>query len=101
MEGTGIEHGINRKSRKALNLKTVNYKEKKEMENQTNKTKVTAPGIVCGGCAGAIKKALGNVEGVKEVDVDVETKAVTVEHEPKVSRQLVIETLDRAGFPSS
>ena len=71
------------------------------MENQTNRTKVTAPDIVCGGCASAIKKALGNVEGVKEVDVDVETKAVTVEHEPQVSRDAIIETLDRAGFPAN
>jgi copper chaperone CopZ len=71
------------------------------MENQTNTTKVTAPDIVCGGCASAIKKALGNVEGVKEVDVDVETKAVTVEHEPQISRDSIIETLDRAGFPAS
>lgn len=71
------------------------------MDNQTNKTKVTAPDIVCGGCASAIQKALGNVEGVKEVNVNVETKAVTVEHESNVSRDKIIETLDRAGFPAS
>lgn len=72
------------------------------MENQTNTvTKVMAPDIVCGGCAASIKKALGNVEGVREVSVDVETKAVTVEHESKISREKIIETLDRAGFPSS
>lgn len=71
------------------------------MENQTNTTRVTAPDIVCGGCASAIKKALGGVEGVSSVDVNVETKAVTVEHESKVGREKIIETLDRAGFPSS
>ena len=70
------------------------------MENQTNKTQVTAPDIVCGGCASAIKKALGNVEGVREVDVDVETKAVTVAHESQVSREQIIATLDKAGFPA-
>lgn len=71
------------------------------MENQTNTTKVTAPDIVCGGCASAIKKALGSVEGVREVDVNVDSKAVTVEHAPDVSREKIVETLDRAGFPSS
>jgi copper chaperone len=71
------------------------------MENQTNTTKVTAPDIVCGGCASAIKNALGNVEGVKQVEVDVDSKAVTVEHASGVSREKIIETLDRAGFPSS
>lgn len=69
------------------------------MENQTKTTEVTAPDIVCGGCAGAIKKALGNVEGVSNVDVNVETKAVTVKHKPEVSREKIVETLDRAGFP--
>lgn len=71
------------------------------MDNNTNTTKVTAPDIVCGGCAASIKKALGGVEGVREVNVDVETKAVTVEHDSTVSRERVIDALDRAGFPSS
>ncbi len=72
------------------------------MENQMNTTtNVTAPDIVCGGCAGAIKNALGNLEGVKEIDVNVETKAVMVSHAPEISREKIIETLDRAGFPSS
>jgi copper chaperone len=70
------------------------------MENQINTTKVTAPDIVCGGCASAIKNALGNVEGVEEVDVNVETKAVTVKHDAAVSREKIVETLDRAGFPA-
>jgi copper chaperone CopZ len=71
------------------------------MENTVNTTKVTAPDIHCGACAASIKKTLGNVEGVKDVDVDVETKAVTVEHGSQVSRDKIIETLDRAGFPAS
>jgi copper chaperone CopZ len=71
------------------------------MENQTNTTKLTAPDIVCGGCVSAIKNALGNVEGVSNVDVDVGTKAVTVEHKPEISREKIVETLDRAGFPSN
>jgi copper chaperone len=69
------------------------------MENQNNTTTVTAPDIVCGGCAGAIKNALGNVEGVSEVDVNIETKAVTVKHEQTVTREKIVEMLDRAGFP--
>jgi len=71
------------------------------MAEQANTTQVTAPDIVCGGCASAIKNALGNVEGVREVQVNVDSKAVTVEHAPEVSREKIIETLDRAGFPAS
>lgn len=64
--------------------------------NQT--TTVTAPEIVCGGCASSIKKALGNVEGVGEVEVDVPTKQVKVEHSEMVSREEIVNVLDRAGY---
>lgn len=64
--------------------------------NQT--TTVTAPEIVCGGCASSIKKALGNVKGVGEVEVDVPTKQVKVEHSESVSREEIVNALDRAGY---
>ena len=44
------------------------------MNTQSNKTTLTAPDIVCGGCANAIKNAFGRVAGVSEVEVDVATK---------------------------
>lgn len=70
-----------------------------KMNETTNKTTtVTAPEIVCGGCAGSIKKALGNVEGVKDVEVDVATKKVTVNHDETVSREKIVDVLDRAGY---
>ncbi len=72
------------------------------MTNTTNDTQttttVTAPEIVCGGCASSIKKALGNVEGVSEVEVDVATKKVTVKHGESVSRGNIVAALDDAGY---
>ena len=70
------------------------------MENQTNTTTVVAPDIVCGGCAGAIKNALGKVGGVSQVEVDVDSKTVSVEHNAEVSRERIVEVLDDAGFPA-
>lgn len=67
-------------------------------ENNNQITTVTTPDIVCGGCAGSIKKALGSVEGVSEVDVDVATKRVTVNHSENVSRSKIVDALDRAGY---
>lgn len=73
------------------------------MNDTTNKTTnktttVTAPDIVCGGCASSIKKALGNLLGVAQVDVDVATKTVKVEHSEAASRDEIIAALDRAGY---
>jgi len=62
-------------------------------------TTVTAPDMVCGGCANAIKNAFGRVEGVSNVEVDVPTKRVSVEHESTVTRDDIVKVLDDAGFP--
>jgi copper chaperone len=65
---------------------------------ETKTTTFTAPEIVCGGCAGSIKKALGSLEGVSNVEVDVETKKVTVNHDQSVSPEKIAESMDHAGF---
>ncbi|MFN6963632.1 MAG: heavy-metal-associated domain-containing protein [Pyrinomonadaceae bacterium] len=67
----------------------------------TNTTTLTAPDITCGGCANSIKNALSRVDGVESVDVDIATKQVSVAHGDGVSREKIVEVLDRAGFPSS
>jgi copper chaperone CopZ len=69
--------------------------------NQTTATTtLKAPDIECGGCANAIKKAVGALPGVSGVDVDVETKVVTVTHDAQAAPRAAIENvLDRAGFP--
>lgn len=64
----------------------------------TTKTTFTVPDIVCGGCAGSIKNALGKVSGIEQVEVDVAAKVVTVEHDNEVSREKLTEVLDDAGF---
>ena len=70
-----------------------------ETNERTSKTTtVTAPKIVCGGCASSIKKALGNIAGVGEVEVDVASKKVTVNHGESVSRETIVDALDRAGY---
>lgn len=68
----------------------------------TATTIFSAPDISCGGCANAIKKALGSLSGVSGVEVDVTTKKVTVAHDTGTTAQeTLIVALDRAGFPAS
>jgi len=64
-------------------------------------TTLSAPDIMCDGCANAIKKALGGLAGVSEVEVDIAAKRVTVSHGVAVSRETLTTALDRAGFPST
>jgi copper chaperone CopZ len=62
-------------------------------------TTLTAPDIVCGGCANAIQNALSRMAGVASVKVEVETKRVQVTHDEATSRMDLVAALDRAGFP--
>jgi copper chaperone CopZ len=41
----------------------------------------TVPGIHCGHCAAAIKEEISRVGGVGDVDVDLDSKAVTIQGE--------------------
>lgn len=66
---------------------------------ESKTTVLTAPDITCNNCANSIKKALGNVEGVSQIAVDVNTKKVTVEHDDNASREKIVAALDKAGFP--
>lgn len=67
------------------------------MEQQ--KTTIKVPDITCGGCANSIKNALRTVDGVRHVEVDVDSKVVSVEHGEAVSREQIARKLDDIGFP--
>lgn len=62
-------------------------------------TTFSAPDIECGGCANAIKKALGKVQGVSTIAVDIDKKTVTVDYGG--STDVIIAALDKAGFPAT
>jgi copper chaperone CopZ len=70
------------------------------LDRTRQETILSAPTIVCGGCAGAIKNALGKLGGVEAVEVDVATKRVSVAHDSCVTRERLVEALDDAGFPA-
>lgn len=65
-------------------------------------TTFLAPDIVCGGCANAIRKALGAIPGVSAVAVNVDSKQVTVTHDSaSAAPDALTAMLDRAGFPTT
>ena len=61
---------------------------------------VRCPDVECGGCADAIKRSLGAMAGVESVQVDVESKNVTVQYDrAQIDDGAVRARLDQAGFP--
>lgn len=56
-------------------------------------------GMSCSHCENRIKKAIGNLTGVSNVDVSLSDKTVSVELDPAtISEIQVRETIEHAGY---
>ncbi len=62
-------------------------------------TTLVAPDISCEHCQHAIKGAVGKIDGVKNVTVDIPAKTVHIEYDPKlVTEGKIEEVMDDAGY---
>ncbi len=56
-------------------------------------------GMSCMHCVKAIKAALGQLDGVKDVQVDLEAKTVSVDYdESLINRDVLVKALGEAGY---
>ncbi|MCK8059281.1 MULTISPECIES: heavy-metal-associated domain-containing protein [unclassified Fusibacter] len=55
-------------------------------------------GMSCGHCKGRVEKALGGLDGVASVEVNLEAKTATIELTAEISNELLTETVDDAGY---
>lgn len=58
---------------------------------------LTVPGMSCGHCEAAVKREVGAVAGVAAVDVDLDSKLVTV-HGEALDRDEIVTAIDEAGY---
>ena len=61
-------------------------------------TNFLVPGMTCGHCKGAVADELSKINGVTNVDVDLDSKKVTIESEADVEWQVIVDAVDEAGF---
>jgi len=62
-------------------------------------TTLVAPDISCEHCQHVIEGAVGKMEGVKQVKVDIPTRTVQVEYDPKLVTLAKIEAvMDDVGY---
>jgi copper chaperone len=57
----------------------------------------SVPGVSCGHCRAAITDEVSTLDGVEAVDVDLETKLVTVTGDP-LDAEAIIAAIDEAGY---
>lgn len=62
-------------------------------------TTLVAPDISCEHCQHAIEGAVGKMEGVSSVKVDIPTKSVHISYDPqKVTLEKIEEVMDEEGY---
>ncbi|WP_054816185.1 heavy-metal-associated domain-containing protein [Nocardia arizonensis] len=61
-------------------------------------TTYTVKGMTCGHCASSVKKEIGRIDGVTEVDVDLATGAVRVDSTAPLVDADIAAAVDEAGY---
>ncbi len=61
-------------------------------------TTFQVPGMTCGHCRGAVTDELNKITGVTKIEVDLDTKIVSIESESHVEWELIASAIDEAGF---
>ena len=61
-------------------------------------TNFLVPGMTCGHCLQAVTTELSKLDGVTQVDVNLETKSVSVVSVNALVWEQVVEAVDEAGF---
>ncbi|WP_104695796.1 copper-binding metallochaperone CopP [Helicobacter salomonis] len=56
------------------------------------------PEITCNHCVDKIERFVGELEGVKHIEVSVENKKVCVEFDPPASQESIAEAILDAGY---
>jgi copper chaperone len=59
---------------------------------------LTVPEMSCEACRSTVAGALGQVDGVDAVDVDLETNRVTVRHRTDVSKEELVGAVEEQGY---
>ena len=68
------------------------------MSSDSTVTTFAVPGMTCGHCKQAVTAELSKLTGVSTVDVDLDTKAVTVTSSGALDWSAISEAVDEAGF---
>lgn len=56
------------------------------------------PGVSCQHCVHSVTQEVSAVNGVQRVEVDLNTKTVTVEHAENVSTESIVAAIQEAGY---
>jgi copper ion binding protein len=71
------------------------------MTTTTDHITLLSPDISCGHCVGTVRNAVGQLDGVSDVQASAETKFVDVTFDPaRTSVETIAAALAQAGYPA-
>ncbi|MCV7223585.1 heavy-metal-associated domain-containing protein [Mycolicibacterium elephantis] len=61
-------------------------------------TTITVTGMTCAHCAASLREEIGEIAGVRDVQVDVASGAVTIDSENPVDPAVIQSAVEDAGY---
>lgn len=58
-------------------------------------------GMHCSSCSSSIERAISKLDGVKEVNVNLLTNSMSVDHEVSITDRIIIDKVEKLGFSAS
>ncbi len=58
----------------------------------------TVPSMSCQHCVNAITKEVSNIEGVRNININLNTKRVSVEADDRIPTDMLIDAIKEAGY---
>jgi copper chaperone len=77
------------------------FEKKAKEDRKMSKETLSIPNISCGHCVMSIKNELDELDGVKTVEGDPETKNITVEFESPATLDQIKDTLKEINYPAA
>lgn len=69
-----------------------------EEGNGMNSVTVAVTGMTCRGCVSAVREEIGNIPGVSNVDVDLESGTVRIDSEQPIYQDDIKGAVEEAGY---
>jgi len=82
----------------ALRIMRLRSKEAKRREESTMKYELTVEGMMCVRCKAHVEKALAEVQGVKSVSVDLDSKTAVCECDGNVNAEQLRKAVEDGGY---
>ena len=73
-------------------------KEENKRESLDMDSTLIVPGMTCNNCVAHVQKAVKDVSGVDDVNVDLKTKRVDIQHGEGVAKDKIIQAIENAGY---